>query len=221
MGEGDGERILRCWKVLQLHFFAAHRTKYCLEALQLQFQMCSLPPQLAHQVQWSRFVNAGGGKGHNIPCDLYNEHVNSLFKAIIANMGANLTEESLSRAARSVTGLHALVERFDHQSGVPVGTSAHSVKSDESDVERVVSVLHTVDVFSVQPGRKHSKFRKISLNPLKTLKREKLTTWMEKKRKEILKYSVAQGEGDQSDSDASDTSDKGSHTDQDSDDNDQ
>lgn len=103
-GEGDRERILRCWKVLQLHFFAAHRTKYCLEALQLQFQMCSLPPQLAHQVQWSRFVNAGGGKGHNIPCDLYNEHVNSLFKAIIANMGANLTEESLSRAARSVTG---------------------------------------------------------------------------------------------------------------------
>ena len=77
------------------------------------------------------------------------------FKAIIANMGA---------------GLHTLVERFDHQLGVPVGTSAHSVKSGKSDVESVVSVLHTVDVFRVQPGRKHSRFRKVYLNPLKTLK---------------------------------------------------
>ena len=205
-GEGDGERILRCWRVLQLHFYSAHHTKYCLEALLMQFQMFTLPPQLAHQLQWSRFVNAYGGKGCNIPCDLYNEHVNALFKAIIANMGANLTEESVTRAARSVTGLNTLVGRFDKQTGVPVVTSAHSEKSDETDVSRVVSVLQAADVMSICPGRKHSKFPNISSNPLKGLQREKLISWMESKKKEALKYSIVRGEGDLSDSDALDAS---------------
>ena len=206
-GEGDGERIIRCWRVLLLHFYTARRTKYCLEALLMQFQMSTLTPQLAHQLQWSRFVNAHGGKGCNIPCDLFNEHVNALFKAIIANMGANLTEESVRRAARSVTGLNTLVERFDNQTGVPVVTSAHSEKSDETDVSRVVAVLQAADVMSICQGRKHSKFSNISSNPLKGLEREKLITWMESKKKEALKYSIVREEGDLSDSDASEHAD--------------
>ena len=38
--EGDGERIIRCWKYLLLHFFADgdKNTKYAIEALFLQFQ---------------------------------------------------------------------------------------------------------------------------------------------------------------------------------------
>ena len=39
--EGDGVRVLRCWKVLLLHFFAGRRTKYALEALRIQVH--SLP----------------------------------------------------------------------------------------------------------------------------------------------------------------------------------
>ena len=114
-------------------------------------------------------------------------------------MGANLTEESVRRAARSVTGLNTLVERFDNQTGVPVVTSAHSEKSDETDISRVVAVLQAADVMSIRPGRKHSKFSNISSNPLKGLQREKLITWMESKKKEALKYSIVR-EGDLSDS---------------------
>jgi len=33
-----------------------------------------------------------GGPGNNIHCDLHNEHLNKLFKEIIANMGSNFTE---------------------------------------------------------------------------------------------------------------------------------
>ncbi len=51
--EGDGERIIRCWGVFLLHFYAARRTKYALQALQLKFQLASLPPALAHQLKWN------------------------------------------------------------------------------------------------------------------------------------------------------------------------
>ena len=49
--EGDGPRMLRCWKILMLHFFANRNTKYAIESLRLQFQLATLPPYLAHQLR--------------------------------------------------------------------------------------------------------------------------------------------------------------------------
>ena len=170
--QGDGDRICRCWKVFLLHFYKNHRTKYAWEALCLQLQIHSLPPQLSSQIQWNRFVNTHGGLGHNIPCDLYNEHVNKLFKEIIPNMGSNMTEESIHRAARSVTALSEMRENFDKQSGVPVSTTAHSTRPDDNDVLRVSSVLVKNEILSVKPKRFHSSFRTMSVNPLSKLKKK-------------------------------------------------
>ena len=39
--EGDGERVIRCWKSCMLHFHAERKTKYALEALRLQFQFAT------------------------------------------------------------------------------------------------------------------------------------------------------------------------------------
>ncbi|KAL5496483.1 hypothetical protein EMCRGX_G012779 [Ephydatia muelleri] len=48
--EGDGERVIRCWKLCMLHFHAERKTKYALEALRLQFQFATLQPNLVHQL---------------------------------------------------------------------------------------------------------------------------------------------------------------------------
>ena len=107
--EGDGERVLRCWRLFLPHFQVAGHTKYSLAAFTVQLQTkATLSPNAAHQVMWHRFVNSKGGMGKNIPCDLYNKHVNRLVKYIIQNMGPNLTEASLQRAARSVSTLHVI-----------------------------------------------------------------------------------------------------------------
>ena len=140
--EGDGERILHCWKLFMPHFKTAGCTKYSLEALRLQFQSTiTNSPNLAHQITWNRFVNVKGGAGNNIPCDLFNEHVNKQLKYIICNMGSNLTETALRRAARSVTSLCHICERFDAQSGVPCRTTAHSTRSDNDDIKKVVGIV--------------------------------------------------------------------------------
>ena len=76
--------------MLASHFRASECTKYALEVLRLQIQLKVLSPNLSHQIKWHRFVNTRGGLGMNIPCDLYNEHVNKLIKLIIQNMGSNL-----------------------------------------------------------------------------------------------------------------------------------
>ena len=84
--EGDGDRVLRCWRLFMPHFKDAGRHKYSLEAFRLQVQVnVNLSPNLAHQVKWHRFVNTRGGLGKNIPCDLHNEHMNKLIKSIIVS----------------------------------------------------------------------------------------------------------------------------------------
>ena len=139
--QGDGVRIYRCWKVLLLHFHCYKHTKYAWEALKLQFQVEYLPPSLAYKVKWGRFVITRGGDGNNIPCDLFNEHLNKLFKEIIQNMGPNLTEKAAQRAARSVSTLHEFTQVFDNQCYVSFTSTSHTTKSDEDDVAKVVSVL--------------------------------------------------------------------------------
>ena len=64
--EGAGKRDTLFWKIFMLHFHTERRTKYALEALKLQLQLATLPPDLVHQLTWGRFVNTHGGPGMNI-----------------------------------------------------------------------------------------------------------------------------------------------------------
>ncbi len=189
--EGDGVRVLRCWKVLLLHFFAGRRTKYALEALRIQVQLATLSPHMVHQLTWGRFVNTHGGNGRNIPCDLHNEHVNKQFKGIIRNMGANFTETASTRAARSVTTISHLVESFDSQLGIHPESSAHSRKSDEKDIKSIVTALQNQKILEVQTEpRCHSGFKTITPNPLNSLNCTKLDEWIVSKLKHFNKLTV-------------------------------
>lgn len=207
-GLGNGDTVCICWKVLLMHFYDDRRTKYAWEALKLQFQLANLPPTLSLQLKWGRFVNTHGGAGHNIPCDLHNEHLNKLFKDIIHSMGSNLTEQSLRRAARSVTALSKIRDAFDTESKVPVPTSAHSCKDDYNDVTKVVEVLLKNGVLTVQKGRNHSQFNNINMNPFFGLNYQSMFQWIEKKKTEVLKLKIACGEGDLSGSDSESSTDE-------------
>lgn len=172
LAEGDGERVMRCWRLFLPHFKAAGCTKYALEALRLHIQLKTLSPNLAHQVKWHRFVNTRGGLGRNIPCDLHNEHVNKLVKMTIRNMGSNLTEQALQRTVRCVSPLHAICKGFDASSEVPIITSAHSTKSDATDIGKVVSMVLRQKLMIKVGKRKHQCFPTMKQNPLDKWNRE-------------------------------------------------
>ena len=192
--EGDGERAYRCWRLFLPHFLMAKCHKYALEALRLQAQVKALlSPHLAHHILWDRYINTRGGIGRNIPCDLHNEHVNKLIKHIIANMGANLTEEALTRAARSVSTLESFCHQYDKCSGVPFFTHTHSTRSDAADVMKVMCTVQDQQLLRVVPGRKHYAFPNIPTNPLKTWDITKTQQWIEQKKKDFIKYTGALG----------------------------
>ena len=189
--EGDGERILRLWKILMIHFHAERKTKYALEALRLQFQVSTLQPYLSHQLTWGRFVNTHRGPGRNLPCDLHNEHTNKLYKDIISNMGVNFTKAASTWSARSVSSLERLSTGFDRQTGIHPEATAHSRRSDEKDVKIVVDVLQKAKVLVVIKDRAHRMFPKFCPDPLHKLNREKMVQWIKRKAREYTRSETA------------------------------
>ena len=73
-------------------------------------------------------------------------------KAIIQNMGSNLTEKALQRAVRCVSPLYAICKQFDGETGVPVVTSAHKTKAEEGDVSLVVAQVLRHDLLTQTSG---------------------------------------------------------------------
>ena len=103
--EGDGPRIVRCWKVLLMYFHYAKHKNYRLEAFHLLADVgAAASERIAHQLTWCRTINTCGGKGQNIPLDLHMEHLNRVVKDHVSNLGQTLQKSQYYSVARASRG---------------------------------------------------------------------------------------------------------------------
>ena len=188
--EGDGNRVLRCWKFFFLIFHATQHKNYCLEAFNLLMQYYYvLPPRYAQQMLWGRFINSEGKPGHNISADLHMEHLNRLLKGTISHLSANKTPQAIERAGKVLGVLNDILIEFDQSTGGHA-SSMHTIRSEAEDLIKVVTELSEKRVFNYESGRKHKTFPSIECNTLlKRIKEEKLQKWMTTNASKILKCS--------------------------------
>lgn len=106
-----------------------------------------LPPNLAEQVKWSRFVNVRGQPGRNISCDLHMEHLNRVGTAI-EGLGANKTEKAIVRAGKCVGKFEKILDVYDQQTGVAAVSVKHSKPSHLKDLHEIVQQLLEASVFN-------------------------------------------------------------------------
>jgi len=185
--EGDGERVYCVWKYLLLLFRESGRTKYALEALNLHLQHYGLPPHLAFEITWSRFVNAKGGKGRNIPCDLHMEHLNRALKTSILGLGANITEKSVTRSAKCLRTVVEVCDNFDNANDIHAQSSSHCAASAKKDIDAIVNELSKKSkVFAEVTSRTHRSFRNCRRNRFGTIDWTKLTEWFDAKKKVFM-----------------------------------
>ena len=154
--EGDGGRVLRCWKYLLPLFFNSRRDSK--EALLLLCQhKYLLPPRQAKQLLYSRFVNTKGQKRKNIECDLHMEHLNRVCKDAIRDLGPNKTAKSIMRAAKAHSTNNPVISQnsIDKQSG------SHKKAKCVEDIKIIVHDLVKYKVFSPQGRKPHSSFSKM------------------------------------------------------------
>lgn len=178
--EGDGARVLTCWKYFLPIFKASGRKNYALEALNLLFQVTHrLPPRLRMQVLYSRFVNTQGRAGCNIPADLHMEHINRTTKEAIEHHGANKTPQAILRSSKCAHAVMLLTSNFDTQTEIRGATGGHNIPDANEDITRMIHVLVNSNNFSNKGTRAHASFTKLKCNGLcSSLDISKFHTWI-------------------------------------------
>ena len=177
--KGDGNRVLRGWKFLLLFFKATWHPNYAIEAITLLAQYYYLlPPRLAQQLLWTRFVNTQGQRGHNISADLHMEHLNRMCNDVLANLGANKTPRAIVRAGKAAGNLLDIMTQYDATNTIDHGSGMHTRQSEEKDVASIVKELHKQRVFGHTTGPKHLSFPTFCSNTFRKIDTAKLNTWM-------------------------------------------
>ena len=160
--------------------FKVHKRKnYSIEALHLLSQYhFFLSPRQAQQLIWSRFINTHGLPGHNVPADLYMEHLNCICKVAVANLGANKTPNGLKRAGKCVGVLAEVQATYDKKLHVTKWSGYHTVASTNEDENIILGQLLEAKVFCHVDDRKHRYFENMQKNLLSSIKEKNLHEWM-------------------------------------------
>ena len=160
MREGDGDRIIRTWKFNLFVFKAARQKNYSIEALNLILQVeHTLSPREATQVKWCRTVNTSNHPGTNVPMDLHLEHLNRRLKTALRNMGSNVTDSSVTLAAKSINVVNHVCSVFESSDGHKPDSGLHSSPSFERDYKLVLSALCEKEVFVYKSKRQYKTFK--------------------------------------------------------------
>ena len=177
--EGDGIRVLRCWRYMLLLFKCTDRVNYSIEAFTMLAQYHFLFSQRqAHQLLWSRFINVHGLPSQNIPCDLFMEHLNRVCKDAVRGLGANKTPQALVKIGRVVGILDNVMINFDEDNMVKQQSGRHEVANFRKDMITVVKVLINEELLVYKPHRKHETFGSVDRNPIQGIDHEQLLSWM-------------------------------------------
>ncbi len=177
--EGDGTRVFRCWRYMLLFFKYTGRTNYSIEVLTMLVQ-CHflLSPRQSRQLMWERFVDVKGLPGHNIPYDLYMEHLNRVLKDAVSCLGANKTTTSIVRTAKAIGVLDKLLHSFDEDNSINEISGSYRLASVKHDMGVVVNLLHKENIFKYSSGRYHPSFTTVVKNPICSIDYEQLVSWM-------------------------------------------
>ena len=96
--EGDGNRLMQCYKVVLLFEFKFKHTKYAYILLLLFAKVYALLSEKeAVLLVHNRFLNKKGKKGVNIPLDHHMEHLNLVLNKLLQAVDVKITEAAAQR----------------------------------------------------------------------------------------------------------------------------
>ncbi|KAL4236166.1 hypothetical protein ACF0H5_004552 [Mactra antiquata] len=133
--EGDVLRLIPTLKYSLLFFFSHSRlSKYFVECLDFILKTeYILSPMQKMRVLEGVFVNLRGGLGQNIECDLVQENSVRNQKDLIRALGANKTNEAISRCTKAADTVSDICSKIDKSKGVKKPSSRHHTPKSVKD----------------------------------------------------------------------------------------
>lgn len=177
--EGDGTRVLRCWRYMLPMFVSSGKRNYAIESMKLLMQHDYLLSQReAAELIWSRFINVHGYAGRNISNDLHMEHLNRVVKTAIKGLGSNKTEECIARVGKALGTVVPILDNFDQQHDLQKASGNHSVARADKDLKLIIRTLQKASVFTVNQDRGHFPSFPNPRDPFHAMSHDELTMWM-------------------------------------------
>jgi len=190
---GDGERIYRLYKYLLVYFKVDGRHKYSYQSLHFLAQInFLLPPALAHELKWNRFVNNLGKPDSNVELDRELEHRNKYVKEDLGQYQGKVTEKSLERCSKTYDTLQKIVNHFDEETGLNAPSGKHTSADWKDDVLKLAAQYTEAKIVENLPGRSHNCFPDFPTNYLHKLQSNKFKTWMYEKLQELSQLGIYQ-----------------------------
>lgn len=188
--EGDGERIMRCWRYFLLIFKVSGNNNYAIEAFTLLSQYTFiLSPRSAMQLKWNRTVNVHGRPGKNVSCDLHLEHLNREAKNSLMGLGSNITDNAVQRVGKCIGHTIEIVKQFDRTSAIKETSGRRSKLSCTRDMKLLLRQLHeNAEVFEPKKERAHRNFPTFAGNITQHISLPELQEWMGKQLHKIINY---------------------------------
>lgn len=139
-----------------LPFFYSHSalSKYLVENIDyiLKSEVLSSPLQRIRILEGS-FTNCHGGIGKNVESDLVQEHSVCNQKKLIKSLGANKSEQAISRVTKSADAIHQICSNFDASIELQPKSGRHSKPFSEVDETRLHKILRKLRPFHYTSGR--------------------------------------------------------------------
>lgn len=180
--EGDGKRVMRCWKFMMLIFKAYNHTKYAFAALQMQISIkVLLTPRQAESFIWNRMVNTRGGLGKNISMDLRLEQLNKLLKDMLRCLGVNITEKSAERCSRALKLVEEILFTIDSELRVKKPKGHHITAKREKDFKVLldeISKRGKLFAHDLDSTRQYQEFPDFNSNILHHLHLRQINAWI-------------------------------------------
>lgn len=183
--EGDGNRIIRYWKILLPMFQQEGHYNYAKEGFLLLSQMNLLSQRKVMELKWNRTINTHGRVGCNIPCDLHMEHLNRRLKGMMGNLGSNAKPAAIERLGKSLGVVNQVCSRFQLETNTPINKGYYSYPKFTEDLDKICKLLQTEKIYSRQNNRTLSSYNGHPL--LSSLKWNNIHKWVEKK---ILEFQI-------------------------------
>ncbi|XP_073728877.1 uncharacterized protein [Misgurnus anguillicaudatus] len=168
--EGDGERLMRLYKVAMIYYKAFGHSHYAYSTLLMTLQVnACLTPRMSHSMIWNRFWSSKGGNGNNIPLDLHLEHLNNFLKSFLKGLGPNLSENSARRVSQSIGVLKEMMDKVDADLSINRPSGSHRAEQQTQDIMTLIDVFKACQLFTEIPGREFLAYPKFEKNLLRKI----------------------------------------------------
>ena len=154
--EGDGSRVLRCYRYMLPVFISSARKNYAIESIHFLMQNdYLLSRREAAELLWSQFVNT---HGHNIPNDLHMEHLNRVCKGCIEGLGPNQTAKCITPVGKALGTIDPILDNFDEDNCVPASSGRHRTANSDEDLNILIHELQHTTISSEPNKRQYPSF---------------------------------------------------------------